>query len=685
MVNTFGLKMDGLRTAAMSTDDYGWRGLHYNELFYNMRTGKVWTVHQVCVNHNRGSPKLQFTDKELKNDPLTKAVLKAEKAEKRYEKAQKRLKRRKHLKAVRREVDESAADTPISQSDDRSSSPTMEDAFSDDRIEDDEKPYARLESDNKQNSVFQNLSGKEKTIPEINTGDHKTNSALDLGDAEKKKKAVRLAFEETQVRKPSRLIHPVQKTIRTAGDQLHRQAVQANKDDNVALTAVLKADTATKSALHAGEHAYHAAKLRPYRQLQRTEKALDKANIRVLEARYQQEHPQFSSNRISRWQQKRAIRKEYSAAKRGAGQSFKQTARSARQAVGKAGETAIRAESVVRKHPHLLAILALGALLLFVISGLQSCAPLAQSVLDSLVIGSYPAKEEDVKAAEQAYLDMENALKDELAHYDSYHPGYDEYIAEMDDIGHDPYVLMAIISACFDGEEWDLESAKPIIERYFHLQYTVTESITTKSFRDEDGKLQRCTVCTVTLESKNLSHLPVSTMTHHTLGMYALYMSTHGNMEGVFTGPQAVPLKEPMLYDIPQETLDADPGFAKLMDEATKYIGYPYVWGGSDPETSFDCSGFSCYVYTASGIRNMGRVGAKGIRSLCRDVTEDQLKPGDIVSFEGTMGDDVEGITHCGIYVGNHMMLHCGSPIGYVNLNDAYWQEHFHSYGRVPH
>ena len=174
-------------------------------------------------------------------------------------------------------------------------------------------------------------------------------------------------------------------------------------------------------------------------------------------------------------------------------------------------------------------------------------------------------------------------------------------------------------------------------------------------------------------------------MTHHTLGMYDLYMSTHGNMEGLFTGPYAVPMKEPLLYDIPQETLVADPAFARLMEEATKYIGFPYVWGGSDPDTSFDCSGFICYVYSASGIRDMGRVGAKGIRSMCRDVSLDQLKPGDIVFFEGTMGTSVEGITHCGIYVGNHMMLHCGSPIGYADLTDAYWQQHFHSYGRIPH
>ena len=192
------------------------------------------------------------------------------------------------------------------------------------------------------------------------------------------------------------------------------------------------------------------------------------------------------------------------------------------------------------------------------------------------------------------------------------------------------------------------------------------------------------TICNVKLENKDLSHLPVVSMSHHTMGMYALYMATHGNMEGIFHGPHAVPLKDPMLYDIPQETLDADPTFAKLMEEATKYIGYPYVWGGASPETSFDCSGFVSYVFTASGVYNTGRLGAKGLRSLCRDVPVDQAKPGDIVFFDGTMGEGVAGITHCGIYVGNNMMIHCGSPLGYANLNDSYWRQHFHSFGRVP-
>ena len=631
--------------------------------------------------HNRGSPRLQFTESELKNDALSRTIAKAESASERYDVAQMKLKKHYRLKLTREVTNDSKA--VAKDRDEEESSAGLPDEAPEDIKFDPKAPSVqntRPKPDQKKKTGASERIDNGETIPE--TGFHNSETKDSAGH---KEKAIRLRFEESEPKKPGKLLRSVEKTVSTAGDQLHHQTVKANEDDNVALDAVLQADQTARSALQSGVHAYHARKLRQYRQSEKAEKRQDQTNIRAMHARYQQEHPRFASNPYSRWQQKRAIKKEYAAAKRGYGKQSWQSAKKVEQAVEKTGESAANAVKAVRRHSGVLVILALGALLLFITAALQSCAPLMESLLESIAIGSYPAEEADVLAAEQAYLDMEKALKDELEHYEQYHPGYDEYAVDADDIWHDPYVLAAIISAYFDGEEWDLEAAIPVIERYFRLQYVVSETVTTKSYRDEDGKLQHRTVCSVTMENRNLSHLPVSSMTHHTLGMYALYMSTHGNMEGIFTGPHASPLKEPLLYNIPQETLDADPTFSRLMDEATKYIGFPYVWGGSDPDTSFDCSGFICYVYTASGIRDMGRVGAKGIRSICRDVSLDQLKPGDIVFFEGTLSADVKGITHCGIYVGNNMMLHCGSPIGYADLTDAYWQKHFHSYGRIPH
>ena len=640
---------------------------------------------------SRGSPRLQFSKEELENDALTRPIAKAEKAADKYEAAQKKLQKGYRIRLTR----ESGETVSSSSSDHARNTP---DEF---HTMPQEEEIPDVRTDPKAPAV-QNTRKKPKPakaeakvpdtgstpVPEQLFHGTAPDATVPAASASAKKKVLRLKFEETQAKKPSQLTHPVQKAVKTAGDQLHRQVKESNEDDNVAVDAVLQADQKTESALQMGEHAYHAHKMRPYKRLEKAEKRLDKANIRVMEKQYQQEHPQFTSNPYSRWQQKRAIRREYAAAKRGAsGRTVQSTAKSAEKATEKVSDAAAKTVEGIRRHPTILLLLALGGMLLIVMSSLQSCTPLAQSVLESVVIGTYPATEDDVRAAERVYAEKERQLKDEMDHYERYHPGFDEYHVEADEIWHNPYVLIAIISAYYDGQDWDIDSAMLVIEKYFKLQYIVTESITTQTrYRTESGESvpYTYTICNVTLENKDLSHLPVVSMSHHTMGMYALYMATHGNMEGIFHGPHAVPLQDPMLYDIPQEMLDADPTFAKLMEEANKYVGYPYVWGGASPETSFDCSGFVSYVFTASGVYNTGRLGAKGLRSLCRDVPVGQAKPGDIVFFDGTMGEGVAGITHCGIYVGNNMMIHCGSPLGYANLNDSYWRQHFHSFGRVP-
>lgn len=640
---------------------------------------------------SRGSPRLQFSKEELENDALTRPIAKAEKAADKYEAAQKKLRKGYRVRLTRetRETTaSSSADHPRNAPDEHPAMP-QEEEIPDVRTDPRAPAVQNTRKKPKPAKAEAKVPDADST-PEPEQLFHGAgpDAAVPAASAGAKKKVLRLKFEETQAKKPSQLTHPVQKAVKAAGDQLHRQVKESNEDDNVAVDAVLQADEKTETALQMGEHAYHAHKMRPYRRLEKAEKRLDKANIRVMEKQYQQEHPQFTSNPYSRWQQKRAIRREYAAAKRGAnGRTVQSTAKSAEKATEKVSDAAAKTVEGIRRHPTILLLLALGGMLLIVMSSLQSCTPLAQSVLESVAIGTYPAEEEDVRAAERVYAEKERQLKDEMDHYERYHPGFDEYHVEADEIWHNPYVLIAIISAYYDGQDWNIDSAMPVIEKYFKLQYIVTESITTQTrYRTENGESvpYTYTICNVKLENKDLSHLPVVSMSHHTMGMYALYMATHGNMEGIFHGPHAVPLKDPMLYDIPQETLDADPTFAKLMEEANKYVGYPYVWGGASPETSFDCSGFVSYVFTASGVYNTGRLGAKGLRSLCRDVPVDQAKPGDIVFFDGTMGEDVAGITHCGIYVGNNMMIHCGSPLGYANLNDSYWRQHFHSFGRVP-
>lgn len=651
---------------------------------------------------NRSSPRLRFSKEELENPELAQKAEKAEQAADRYDAAKKKLQTRR-LKLIAEEVQ------------------TEQDAMQ--QIEADAaelhepaSPSGEPSQQKKQASKVvrspadSKSSGKAPAL--VSSVTQTTAEAVDASSPHARKKKIHLRFEETEAKPPSRLRHPVQRPMESAHNQLHQQLAEANEDDNDAVSAVLQGDRLSTSALQMGEHAYHAHKLRPYRQAQNAERALDEANIRYLEAKHRVENPQFTSNPLSRWQQKRAIRKEYAAMKAtgNAVDDAEKSAVATSKTVRGAGDIVERVAEVFQSHPSSKPIILLCAMLLILMGSLQSCTPLAQSVLESLIIGTYPATEDDVRAAERAYAAKERELQDEMDRYEQYHPGYDEYNVDADEIWHDPYVLIAIISACFDGQEWTLDTAYPVIEKYFDLQYVVTQTVSTETrYRTETRTGNRIVtdtvtgqqhtetypydvqvpyahnICNVKLENKNLSHLPVVSMSHHTLGMYALYMASHGNMEGIFSGnPYAVPLRDPTLYDIPQETLDADPSFAALMEEATKYIGYPYVWGGASPETSFDCSGFVSYVFTTSGVCNTGRLGAKGLRSLCRTVPDDQAQPGDVVFFEGTMGEDVAGITHCGIYVGNGMMLHCGNPIGYADLSDAYWQTHFHSFGRVP-
>lgn len=620
------------------------------------------------TNHNRGSPRLLFTQEERDNPKLERLIEKAEKAGDKAAIAQKKLKTHRQL------------------------------VFS--------------KTDQHEGTVLTGKAAEKKAangnvVPEAGKPAAK---ASDAGKSAVKKQAVRLHFEETKAKPLSSLHHPVAGKVHS---ELHRQIAAANEDDNTAVQAALKADDATKSALQMGEHGYHALRMRPYRKAEKAEHALDKANLRYLQAKGRQDNPRLSSNPYSRLQQKRAIRKEYAAAKAGKATSIhtQQTIQKTEKAATKAGAAVKRTVDQLRKNPKVLLIGLLAGMLLIAMSGLQSCTPLAQSVLESIVIGTYPATEDDVRAAERAYAAKEKELESQLEHYAQEHPEYDEVEVDADEIWHDPYALIAIISAYFDGQDWTIDIAYPVIEKYFDLQYKLTETITTETryttetrtgthlVTDPETGLQHTEpytyevsvpylykTCKVRLENKILSHMPVYSMSHHTMGMYALYMATHGNMEGIFSGnPHATPLRDPYIYEIPQETLDADSAFAALMEEANKYVGYPYVWGGASPETSFDCSGFVSYVFTNSGVYNTGRLGATGLHGLCRTVSAGEVRPGDLVFFEGTMGDRVVGITHVGIYVGNNRMIHCGSPIGYADLTESYWQQHFHSYGRVPY
>ena len=297
---------------------------------------------------------------------------------------------------------------------------------------------------------------------------------------------------------------------------------------------------------------------------------------------------------------------------------------------------------------------------------------------------------------EDAYSEMEADLQYELDHYESLHSGYDEYHYDLDEIKHDPYVLVSILTAYHQGE-WTLDEVQGTLAMLFEKQYILTELVEvetryrteTDTWTDEEGNSHTDTyevpydyyICYVTLENFDLSHVPVYIMSEEQLSLYAVYMSTLGNRPDLFAGhPNAAGREDYLDYDVPPEALE-DETFAAMLAEAEKYLGFPYVWGGSSPSTSFDCSGFVSWVINHSGW-DVGRLGAQGLCDICTPVSAANARPGDLVFFKGTY--DTPGVSHCGIYVGNSMMIHCGSPISYANINSSYWQSHFYTFGRLP-
>jgi hypothetical protein len=307
--------------------------------------------------------------------------------------------------------------------------------------------------------------------------------------------------------------------------------------------------------------------------------------------------------------------------------------------------------------------------------------------MGGVTASTYLAEDEDILGAQAAYAQMEADLQFYLDNYVTLNPGYDEYRFYLDQIWHDPYVLISILSALHDGA-WTLDEVQGTLTMLFDMQYILTEVVTVEvRTRIVDGVEEEYDyyIITVTLQNFNLSHIPIYIMGEQTLGRYALFMWTLGNRPDLFpvtSFPHASYYREYGKHDIPQEYLDADPVFAAMMEEAQKYLGMPYVWGGYSPITSFDCSGFVSWVLNQSGW-NIGRLGASGLYNISTAVTPANARPGDLVFFIGTYNaPDPNAPTHVGIYVGDGMMVHAGNPIGFVSINTPYWQNHFLGFGR---
>ena len=507
-----------------------------------------------------------------------------------------------------------------------------------------------------------------------------------------------LRFEKVDKKKPpSKLTHAVQDAPASfVLSQVHRE-VRQSEDDNVGVEAAHKVEQAVESGGRLVQSAHRAHQLKPYRAAIRAERKLERANIDALQKKAEIDSP--TSNPVSKWQQKQAIKKQYAAAKHHqAAQTTAKAAENTAKAAKKAAEKAEKAGKYVWEHRRGFAIAAAILLMLaFLLNGLSSCSVIMDGVGSGIAASTYPSQDADMLGAEAQYCEMEAELQRYLDTYESTHD-YDEYHFDLDTIEHDPYVLISIITALHQGE-WTLDEVQGTLQMLFDRQYILTEDVVvetryrteTDTWTDADGNTHTDTyqvpydyyICTVTLENFNLSHVPVYIMSEEQLGMYATYMATLGNRPDLFPGSGYIGKYVEGSYtdyDIPPEALD-DEVFDAIIKEAEKYLGYPYVWGGSSPSTSFDCSGFVSWVINHSGW-DVGRLGAQGLCNICTPVSSANVKPGDLVFFTGTY--DTPGVSHVGIYVGNNMMIHCGDPISYANLNSNYWQSHFYRYGRLP-
>ncbi len=495
--------------------------------------------------------------------------------------------------------------------------------------------------------------------------------------------------------------------VDTLSANVHK-SIARYEDDNVGVQTAHQTELGAETAYHVADHAVYSHKLKAYDKAEKLVSKSDKANVNALFEKFKKDNPNASSNPLSRWQQKHNIKKEYAAAR--AGKGGKATAKGAEKtAKGAKNLTQKITDFCVSHKTALLWVLAIG-LLFMVISGMFSaCSTMFQGGTQVVLGTSFTAEDEDILGVDEDYTALENDLRSQVDNIESTHPGYDEYRYALDEIGHNPYELAAYLTVVF--EDYTREEVQATLQQLFEQQYelileeeveirTRTETRTgTRTHTDpETGETweeeyeyeveveYEYYILNVTLRNYGLgSVIRSSGLSADQLERYEVLLETLENRsylfgEDVSSAPGGG--GEYTDYDIPGEAL-TDTAFANMIREAEKYLGYPYVWGGSSPSTSFDCSGFVSWVINNCGNGwSVGRQTANGLKNLCDIIPPSEAKPGDLIFFQGTY--NTSGASHVGIYVGNGMMIHCGDPISYASIETNYWQQHFYCFGRIP-
>ena len=530
-------------------------------------------------------------------------------------------------------------------------------------------------------------------------------------DDEKGKGKTRLYFED-EIKMPkgqSKLQFEADKSVRKVGDTLAsgiHGKIHEVEQENSGVEAAHKTEITGETVLHHYQHHKEHSANKPFEKVSRLEQRAEATDRKLHFEKTVAENPEIKSSRsnMNKHYQKQQIKKEYSAARR----AGSQTTSSAVKSTGKSVKEKVtdKVKEFFSKNKKVFLWLGAGLMILVLLAaGISSCTAMFSSSGSSIIASSYLSEDDAMTGAEAAYCDMEAELQDYLDNYENTHD-YDEYHFDLDAIEHDPYVLISILSALHEAE-FTLDEVQGTLQMLFDKQYILTtEEIVETRYRTETRVGSYTTtdpetgatsteyytyevevpyeyrIMNVTLENFNLSHVPVYIMSQDQLSMYAIYMSVVGNREDLFPNSEYVDkyiTNPPDDYTVNSAYL-SDETFVTLIEEAEKYLNYPYVWGGSNPDTSFDCSGFVSYVLTNSGLVNTGRLGAQGLYNVCTPVSRADAQPGDLIFFVGTY--DTPGVSHVGIYVGDGVMLHCGDPIQYTSINTSYWQSHFYAFGR---
>ena len=487
----------------------------------------------------------------------------------------------------------------------------------------------------------------------------------------------------------------------------HQSVRNADQDNNSGVEAAHFTEGSAEGAARAGSRFQYGRKLRQYKKLERLEKKADKDAMDSIFTERMKSDPQAGSNLFSRWRQKQAIKKEYAAAKAGAAAAENTAAGTAKAAQGTASMTE-KAFQFVQSHSHIIiGIAAVGLLVLVIAGSVSSCSVLINGGGNVVLGTSYTAEDEDLKGVETDYTKLEDKLRKQIDRIETDHPGYDEYRYNLAEIGHNPYELASLLTVEFENYTRSQVQARlqSIFEAQYELKLEEKVEIRTRKETRVGYRYNPITgtghtytyqvtvqyeykILNVTLLNRGVDYVARNSgLTDDQLQRYEVTLECRGNRDDLFAGiafatpDGAGSSGEYQDYDIPGEAL-TDEKFRKMITEAEKYLGYPYVWGGSSPSTSFDCSGFVNWVINHCGNGwNVGRQTANGLMGKCDIIPKSEAKPGDLIFFQKTY--NTSGASHVGIYVGNGMMIHCGSPISYASIETSYWRQHYYCMGRI--